>query len=40
MQTDEIFNKLLTKCEEYYNSEEIRKITEAYNLVCKNMQAK
>lgn len=30
MQTDEIFNKLLTKCEEYYNSEEIRKITEAY----------
>ena len=23
MQTDEIFNKLLTKCEEYYNSEEI-----------------
>ena len=40
MQTDEIFNKLLLKCEEYYTSEEQKKITLAYQFGCEKHKGK
>ena len=40
MQTDEIFNKLLLKCEEYYTEEEQKKITLAYQFGCEKHRGK